>query len=218
MHGLRRLFLDNWFIKLSSLVMASLLWMAIASESSSEIGLEVPLEYRNIPGDLEVADQTVNTVQVRLRGASNVVQEISARDVTTTIDLSTAEPGEGIFALSAQNVSAPFGIDVVSVTPTRVSLTLERTLLRRLPVTPVLDGSPAAGYEVGNVYVIPESVDVRGPESKVGTMESVLTVPIRIEGEHSDLLKMVELDPGESMVRPMNPLPVEVRVEIRPAP
>jgi hypothetical protein len=47
-------------------------------------------------------------------------------------------------------------------------------------------------------------------------MESVPTVPVRIEGEQSNIRELVDLDPGESMVRPMNPSPVEVHVEIRP--
>src|SRR5262245_10508278 len=97
MHDLRRLFLQNWFIKLSSLVMAVLLWVAVASRTSSEIGIEVPLEYRNIPAELEVAGQTTNIVEVRLRGASNIIKEISVNDVETTIDLTQSAPGESIF-------------------------------------------------------------------------------------------------------------------------
>ena len=56
-------------------------------EASSEIGLEVPLEYRNIPPQLEITGDMTNTVQVRLRGSSNVIKDITAKDVSTTIDL-----------------------------------------------------------------------------------------------------------------------------------
>jgi YbbR domain-containing protein len=216
MHNLIRLVTNNWFLKLSSLLIAALLWVAVASETSSEIGIEVPLEYRNIPAELEVAGQTTNMVEVRLRGSSNLVNEVSAQDVATTIDLSNATAGENVFPLAAQNVSTPFGVDVVLVNPSRVRVTLERTLSRELRVTPVLDGSPANGYEVGQIRVIPERVNVRGPESRLGGMDSIRTVPLRIDGEQADIRELVDLDPGDSMIRLLNPSPVEVHVEIRP--
>jgi hypothetical protein len=49
-------------------------------------------------------------------------------------------------------------------------------------------------------------------------MESIPTIPVRVEGEQSDLRELVDLDPGESTVRAMNTSPVEVQVDIRPGP
>jgi YbbR domain-containing protein len=213
---MRHLFTNNWFIKLASLLIAFLLWLAVASETSSEVVLQVPLEYRNIPPELEVAGETTNTVQVRLRGSANAIKEVSAQSVATTIDLGGARIGERILPLTAQNVSAPFGVDVVMVSPSQVRVNLERTLSRRLPVTPVIDGAPAPGYEVFEVRVYPEEVEVYGPESRVAVMKSVPTIPVRIAGEQNDLRELVELDTGESMVRAKDSSPVEVQVHIRP--
>src|SRR5690349_10572187 len=89
-------FTHNWHLKVISLVLATMLWMLVATETSSEIGMEVPLEYRNIPPQLEITGDTTNTVQVRLRGSANIIRDISARDVSTTIDLSRMRPGEKI--------------------------------------------------------------------------------------------------------------------------
>jgi YbbR domain-containing protein len=216
MNNLKSLVTHNWFIKLLSLILAAMLWFAIASESSSEIGIEVPLEYRNIPPELEVAGQTTNMVQVRLRGSSNMIKEVSPQQVTTTIDLRGSTPGDKTFPLTPQNVSAPFGLGVVLVNPSRVRVTLERTISRALPVTAVLDGTPASGFEVKEVRISPETVEVHGPESIVASMASMPTVPLRVEGEKSDLREVVDLDPGESMLRLTNASPVEVQVLIRP--
>src|SRR5690349_16475671 len=57
-------FTHNWSLKLLSLVLATMLWMLVATETSSEIGMEVPLEYRNIPPQMEITGDTTNTVQV----------------------------------------------------------------------------------------------------------------------------------------------------------
>src|SRR5215831_11875756 len=90
----------NWHLKIVSLILAVMLWMAVANQASSEIGLDVPLEYHNIPPQLEITGDMASTVQVRLRGSSNVIKDITARDVTTTIDLSKMGSGEKIIPLS----------------------------------------------------------------------------------------------------------------------
>src|SRR5713101_1439379 len=143
----------NWHLKIVSLILAVMLWMAIANQASSEIGLEVPLEYRNIPTQLEITGDTTNMVQVRLRGSSNVIRDISAKDVSTTIDLSKMRPGEKIVPLSPQNVQAPFGAEVIRVNPSSVRFSLERSLTKTVPVVPNISGQPSDGLEIGSVLV-----------------------------------------------------------------
>src|SRR5262245_34593503 len=57
----------NWFLKVVSLMLAVLLWVALSNPATSEIGIEVPLEYRNIPAHYEITGDTTSSVQVRLR-------------------------------------------------------------------------------------------------------------------------------------------------------
>src|SRR5262245_51325260 len=107
----------NWFLKVVSLLLATVLWAAISNQRSSEIGLDVPLEYHNIPPQMEIAGDITNLVQVRLRGSSNVIKGITAKDVATSIDLSKMKTGEKVVPLSPQNVQAPFGAEVIRVNP-----------------------------------------------------------------------------------------------------
>src|SRR4029077_16864120 len=140
MKSLRYWLTHNWFLKLISAALAVMLWMLVATETSSEIGMEVPLEYRNIPSQLEITGDTTNIVQVRLRGSANVIRQISARDVSTTIDLGKMRPGDKIVPLSPQNVQAPFGAEVIRVNPSSVRFNLERTMTKSLPVVPTIAG------------------------------------------------------------------------------
>src|SRR5438128_10701010 len=181
MRPLKHWVTHNWYLKLISLGLAAMLWMFVATEASSEIGMEVPLEYRNIPPQLEITGDTTNMVQVRLRGSSNVIRDISPRDVSTTIDLSKMQSGEKIIPLSPQNVQAPFGAEVVRVNPSSVRFDLERTLRKTVPVVATIQGQPTDGFELGSVMVNPNKVEVEGPESRINTLESIATVPIRLE-------------------------------------
>src|ERR1051326_7648252 len=121
----------NWYLKLISLALAAMLWALVATETSSEVGLEVPLEYRNIPPQLEITGDTTNIVQVRLRGSSNVIRDISAKDVSTTIDMSRMRPGDRIVPLSPQNVQAPFGAEVIRVNQSNVRFNLKRKKIKK---------------------------------------------------------------------------------------
>jgi YbbR domain-containing protein len=206
----------NWLLKLFSIFLAFMLWMIVATEASSEVGMEVPLEYRNIPSQLEITGDTTNAVQVRLRGSANVIRQISAKDVSTTIDLSKMRPGDKIVPLSPQNVQAPFGAEVIRVNPSSVRFNLERTITKSVPVVPTIAGQPSDGFEIGKVLVNPGKVDVEGPESRVIGLESIATVPIRLDRRQSQVQQSADLDVPDPQIRLSHPGPVSVQVEIRP--
>ena len=205
----------NWFLKIASLCLAALLWAAVSNEASSEIGLEVPVEYRNIPSQMEITGDMTNTVQVRLRGSSNVIKGITARDIATTIDLGNMRTGEKIVALSPHNVEAPFGADVIRVSPSSVRFTLERTLAKTVPIAATIVGPPSEGYEVSRILLNPGVVQIEGPESRVNSLSSIATVPIRVERKQSTFEQTADLDVPDPQIRLLRPSPVNVKIEIR---
>jgi len=204
---------NNWHLKIVSFVLALMLWMAVANQASSEIGLEVPLEYRNIPRKLEITGDMTNTVQVRLRGSSSLIKDITAKDVSTTIDLGKMTPGEKILPLSPQNVQAPFGAEVIRVNPSSVRFDLERTITKTVPVVPTYQLPD--GYEIGKVEVSPPAVQIEGPESRVTALNSIATLAIRVDRRQSRVEQTADLDVPDPQIRLQHPSPVNVRLEVR---
>ena len=215
MHPLKHWITHNWFPKIFSLVLATMLWITVASETSSEIGLEVPLEYRNIPAQLEITDDTTNRVEVRLRGSPNLIKEVTPKEVSTNVDLSSMKPGEIVFTLTSRNVQAPFGAEVVRVNPSRVRINLERTISKMAPVVPTIQGQPARGFEVGKVLLNPSRIRVEGPESRISKLDSVSTLPILVDGKRADIVQSADLDVPDPQVRLQRPSTINIRVEIR---
>ena len=214
MQSMRHWIVHNWPLKIVSLLLATLLWAAVSNQVSSEIGLEVPLEYRNIPERLEITGDTTNTVQVRLRGPANVIKGITAKDVATTLDVAKMGTGEKIVALSPQNVQVPFGAEVIRVNPSNVRFTLERTLVKTVEVIPEITGQPADGFEIGQVMVRPSTIEVEGPESRLTTLSSIATIPIRVDRRQFPIEQATDLDVPDPQIRLQHPSPVNVRVEI----
>ena len=218
MHPVKHWLKHNWFLKLLSLLLATTLWVAVASEISSEIGMDVPLEYRNVPPEMEITGDATNTVEVRLRGSANLIKEVSVNEVSAAVDLGNTTPGEKTLTLTAQNVQAPFGTEVIRISPSQVRLNLEQTISKTVSIVPTTQGEPADGFALGAVMVSPAKIRVQGPESRLKTVDSISTVPIRIDGKRANLRQAVGLDLPDPQLRLQDPSRVEVRIEIRKAP
>ena len=202
----------NWLAKLFSLLLAAMLWIAIASETSSEVEMTVKLQYQNIPEQLEVTDETADTVEVRLRGSANLIKEVMPQEVAVSLNLANMRAGESVVQLTAQNIQVPFGIEVVRVNPSRVQLSLERSISKMVPVMAHLAGQPAKGSEVKDVTIVPNMVEVRGPESRLRLLEGVSTEPVDIEGADADVQRLIGLDVPDSFLRGQHLSSVDGRV------
>lgn len=205
-------------LKFLSVIVALGLWYTLAGEQTVERSLRAPLELRNRPGQLELVEDPPSTVDVRVRGASSLLGQLSASDVVAEIDLAAARPGRRYFPVTPAQVRAPFGVDVVDVTPGTVSLRFEPSLVRRVPVVAMIDGDPAPGYAAGAVSVKPDTVEVAGPEGAVQRVREVNTEPVSIAGARQTVRESVAIglpDPGLRLTSPGNAV-VTVQVDARP--
>ncbi len=218
MNPVRNWITHNWLLKFLSLAFATTLWVAVASETSAEIGIEVPLEYHNVPAQMEITGDAANNVEVRLRGAANIVKDITPKQVSTTVDLSNATPGERMIMLTAQNVQAPFGTEVIRINPSQVRISLEQTVSKTVSVIPTTQGQPADGFEIGKVLVNPGKVRVQGPDSRIRSVDSISTVPISLVGKRSSFQQSVGLELPDPQLRTNEQSKVDVRIEIRKTP
>jgi hypothetical protein len=169
-------------LKLVSLGLAVVLWMAVSGEETVERGLRVPLEFQQFPAGLEIQGEAPSTVDVRVRGTSGALSRMSTGDIVAVLDLHAARPGSRLFPVTPEQVRAPFGVEVVQVTPPSIALVFEISATKAVRVVPAIEGRPAPGYVVGKVTVDPEAVDVVGSETAVKRATEVLTEPVSIAG------------------------------------
>jgi len=209
-----RYLLDNLGLKLVSLALACVLWFVIAGEKSSEMGLEVPVELQNFPRELELTGDAVTQVEVRLRASPGIIQQVEKSDVAARIDLAGASEGERIIHLSADSIRVPFGVTVVRINPSIITLNFERTLQKSVPVRPRLTGRPSADHEVAEVTADPAHVTVAGPKSRVQEIESAFTEPVSVEGASANASEAVGVGLEDPLLRLEGGSRVRVRVSI----
>lgn len=208
----------NLPLKVVSLVVAVVLWLAVAGQSVVERNIRVPLEFRNVPPGMEIVGDAPGAVDVRLRGSSGNLARVVQGDVVAALDLAAARPGTRLFNLQASEVRVPFGVDVVQVTPPTVSLDFEYSGQKVLPVSPVIEGDPEPGFVVGRITTSPATVEVFGPVGRLEAVSAATTEPVRVDGARKVVQDTVTVGVEDAAVRLREPVTATVTVEIVPAP
>jgi YbbR domain-containing protein len=208
----------NLGLKAIATVVATLLWLMVSRDQTVERTLRVPLEYQNIPANLEIVGDSPPTVDVRVRGASNVLGRLEPGEVVAVLDLRAARAGQRLFHVLTDQVRAPFGVQVAQVSPPTVSLAFERSGRRVVPVVPAVEGEPAVGYVAGKVAADPTTVEVIGPEGPLERLLAATTEPISIQGASRMVRDVVTVGVADAALRLREARSATVTVEILPAP
>jgi YbbR domain-containing protein len=205
-------------LKFVSIALAALIWVAVAGEQTVERSLRIPLEFTNLPSQLEVVGEPPTVVDVRVRSSSGALNRIAAGELVAVLDLRAARAGQRLFHLGGDDVRTPFGVDVVQVNPSTVSMTFEPSGSKTVPVVPTVEGEPADGFVVGTVTAEPSTVEVLGPVSVLSRMTQAITEPVAVSGASAPVTEAVNIGVAETSARLRTPQTARVAVVVAPAP
>ncbi len=180
--------------------------------------LRIPLEFTNLPSQLELVGQPPAVVDVRVRGSSGTLSRVTAGELAAVLDVRTARRGDRLFHLAAEDVRAPFGVDVVQVTPASLSLTFEESLSKTVGVTARIEGEPASGYAVAGVTIDPPTVAIVGPAGALNGLTEAITEPISVAGASGPVTETVTVGVADPVVRLRQAQTARVTVSISAAP
>lgn len=206
----------NLGLKFLSTCIAALLWLVVAGERVVERVLRAPVEFQNLPSGLELVGNLPDTVEVRLRGSSGALSRMAAGDLSTVLDLRTARPGRRLFHLTPSQVIVPYGIEVVQVGPSTVTMEFEASGVRTVPVEPDIEGRPAPGFEITAVTSDPATVEVAGPESALKRLDAAMTEPVSVNDETRSIREVVTIGVQDASLRLVTPKTAVVTVTISP--
>jgi YbbR domain-containing protein len=180
-----RLFVNDWQLKLVALVVTLALWIGVT-------GLKTPTTARlkgvalilNVRGDVEVTSSAVEFVDLVVSGDKRKVDLLNPRNLVASLDLSNEAPGERAVQVTPSNlkIELPTGVELEAVEPGIVPVTLERVLERELPVKVDTVGTVGSGFELYSAVANPSRITIRGPETAVRGVESVLTEKVNLKG------------------------------------
>jgi hypothetical protein len=120
----RRLF-RHWELKLAALVLSFALWVFVMTSEKAEVVMAAPVELDAIPQGLEVVGDRPDSVDVQLHGLRAVLARVGPEQVRAHVRLAGARAGEVVVRLVPDQISAPTGVTVLRVSPSRVRVMLE---------------------------------------------------------------------------------------------
>ena len=212
---LRRIFIEDWSLKLLSLAIAIVLWMLVTGQNQPVTAhLNVQLNFIR-PQSLEISNDPPRTVDVMLTGSRNKLDDLTSLDLVATVDITDQRAGERVLRLADRaQIALPQGIKVDGYQPSAIPIRLEEIVERQVPVEPKLEGQPANGFEVYAVSPNKGSVSIRGPASHVNTLQKVLTESVWLAGHKESFTQPnVAIDVPDPKVDLLEPV-VNVNVEI----
>ena len=212
---LRRIFVEDWDLKLLSLAITLVLWFVVTGQNTP-VNTHATVQLKFIrPQALDFSIEPPKTVDVLLKGSKYKFEELKDRTLIATIDISDQRAGERVLRLADRaQLELPQGVTVDAFQPSAISIRLEPLISKQLEIEPKLDGTPAQGYEVYGVKLSKTTVDVHGPASNVNALQKAATETISIADRTETLsAPNVAIDISDPKIDVLNPS-VSVDIEI----
>jgi diadenylate cyclase len=207
-----RIFVHNIGLKLVSLLLAIGLWTVVARDPVAEVEMKVPIEFHNLPDNLEIDSASFTEAQIRVRGPERVIHRLQAADLHADIDLASVRPGERTFDLTGRQVRVPQDLEVVQIIPGQFHLSFDNRETRTVEVRPRVTGNFASGMRVKQVIADPSSVMITGPRRRVEAVEDAITDPVDISGAMTRASFVTQAYVPDPLIQVVHPTPIRVTV------
>ena len=199
---MKKLLTENLGMKISAVLLSVFLWFFVTSRGQSEITLDVPLEFKDIPPAMGIVNTSVKTVSVTVRGHERPMKNLKVSDVRVYVDLGKATKGVDVFYLTKDNIKLPYALSVLNITPSTVKIKLDETASKTVSVKPVLTGEPRNGFFVSAVKVEPKSVVINGLKSDIRKFRFLKTESLDITDSDKTITQELNIDTNGVKVTP----------------
>lgn len=210
---MRQLLLHNLGWKALSLVIAIALWVVVAREPQLATSLSVPVEFKNMPNDLDFSTPVPDRVRLEVRGQSGRLSRENLSDIAVVLDLSDAHVGDRTYTIRDRNLNLPAGVFFDRTVPSQLTLRFEHLVSRDIPIRPLYQ-KIQQGYHLINIAMDPQRVRVRGPEQRLSTIDFVPTDPIDLTGVVGEKTFRTHVNLGDPTVRTEAPVTVGITVRV----
>jgi hypothetical protein len=191
-HLLRHIFVENLALKILAVFIGFSMWFFVSSEQMTDRIIEVPVEIINKPPNLEIANDFNKSVLLQVQ-TPQLGKEGTVKNISVTLDLKGAHPGENVILLSPDDFRLPATVRVLKIQPASITVILETVEIRTVPVRARYSGKPAPNYLIRGVLVTPENVQISGPASHVRNVKDIATQSIDLTGQKETVVQFVNL-------------------------
>ena len=190
MTRLRSIVQHNLPVKIAAVIVAIVLWLYVMNDQNPAIdgSYTVPVTIENAP-DGYLMNAAANTVTIRVRGPRALFVAADRSDFHAHVNLVDFTEGDKEYAVET---AIPYGFELVSVSPDKINVNLDRLIQKTFKAELTLSGSPATGFTVDKVAQASEAATVEGPRSLVNQVVHIVG-HINLNGQSSNYNSTVTL-------------------------
>lgn len=171
---------NNWQYRVLAILLAVACWYVVSGQEKVETWLEVPLEFVNLPPQMEITSGLVSKLQVRIRGTSNQVRSLNVGRLAYKLDLGKISVGTNVIPLVPESMTITSAVEVVEISPTRLELVADVVVSKTVPVRLDWTGLPGDDVQFKNATVFPDQVTVTGFASALESVDAISTALVQV--------------------------------------
>ncbi len=216
-HGFLYTIVSNWRLKALSFGAAIFMWFLIIGPQRSELGMTVPIQYTNLPPNMEISGQWMDRIDVRLRGSESGLANLKPGAVRAVVDLSNVTPSLNCYRITTKNLLVPPGVTISEIRPSDLFLSLEAASQKKMNIAPTLVGEVP---DKAKIILSPQEVRVKGLQNELKKITSVTTEPVNITDliAKGKLIVPVVVKPEGLRIEAVEPMQIVVTIETEKQP
>ena len=193
----------NWAAKLFCFAIAVVIVLFNRMGKIEDRTMNIPFKlYTN--SEYLVVQDIPRTIKVTLRGNKDDIYSILSSDLTAVADFTAvAENGNYSRPIKIERSGSALYITPLEIhtTPNQINLAFARKTIKRIPLEPVVRGTPAEGYELSGTLLSPDHVTIEGPESVLDKISSFKTTSVDLDGHSDNFSVQVGVENNNKFVR-----------------
>ena len=217
---LKKLFLNNWGLKTSALLLAVLVWAIISGQEKtySEKTLKIPIEIINVSPNMEVVNLQPEEARVSLKGTANLISEIRPENMAIKIDLKNINESSKLNYFAEDYLEIPQGIQIISIHPKMIEVYVEEFDTKEVPVKIRFRGQLKKPLKMKEAKVIPDRVTIIGYKSQLSNITVVLTEEVNLDEIVESQKRKVALKQTRNILKFRDRRDVDLLLEIESIP
>lgn len=209
----------HWPSALLSVLLALTVWFTIAGRERVETWVNVRLELKDAPSGYVIlnANTLPGSVEVRLRGPSGLIRNLTGQNIPMLLSLSSLEQGHNLIPLSGDDIPISGAFDIMEIRPSAIELNVDLQIEKDVELRARSAHTLPSG--ITKVELIPpqETIKLKGPQTvleKINKVEALVSLPAIIHQKELNLPAYISLPQGVEAI-PSN-ITIRVLMEGKP--
>jgi YbbR domain-containing protein len=187
-------------LKIIAIFFAVSLWFYVLNSEPVQIEKKLLVNYI-VPKGFAIANLAEKEVVVKIKGSNAFIKNIFTNKEKLNVDLNPyfITSGKSFkVKFNTSDVSVPFGVEILDITPKDTSIELDRNAVIEMPIKVLYIGDVPKGRKLKEVLIDPLSLKISGPVELLKSVSRLETAPVNLalfnKDEGSTTVSLSDID------------------------